>query len=211
MKKPVVPSPSATELEITRHGMDLSEQVERAVIDSDEAASKAATLLSMIKQAFKKAEEERKEMTDPLNAVIKNINARSKSTVTGPLEKAEAALKAKMGAYMQKRRAEAEAEAERQRKLADKAAEKGKVKAAANAEVRAELATIEAQTAGRVSGIYGGSASLRKRWTFEITDGTVVPREYTMIDAQAVRAAIAAGVRDIPCIRIYQEESLAAR
>jgi hypothetical protein len=50
-----------------------------------------------------------------------------------------------------------------------------------------------------------------KRWTYEVTDISRVPREYLAIDSAAIRAAIASGNRSIAGIRIYQDESLSLR
>lgn len=52
---------------------------------------------------------------------------------------------------------------------------------------------------------------LTKRWTHEVTDESQVPREYLVVDEKKVRAAIAAGTRSIPGIRIYQDESITLR
>lgn len=52
------------------------------------------------------------------------------------------------------------------------------------------------------------SSNLRKVWTFEVTNQNEVPNEYLMINEKAVKAAIANGTREIPGIRIYQDEQL---
>lgn len=55
------------------------------------------------------------------------------------------------------------------------------------------------------------SSSLRKVWTYEITDENAVPRNYLMIDEKKVKQAIGAGVREIPGINIFQTEQLNLR
>lgn len=50
--------------------------------------------------------------------------------------------------------------------------------------------------------------SVRRRWTFEITDASAIPDEYYTLDEIAVRRAIGNGVRSIPGIRIFQENSV---
>lgn len=52
---------------------------------------------------------------------------------------------------------------------------------------------------------------LTKRWIHELTDLSQVPREYLQLDEKKVREAIAAGVRSIAGIRIYQDESISLR
>jgi hypothetical protein len=48
-------------------------------------------------------------------------------------------------------------------------------------------------------------------WDFEIVDESKIPREYLMVNEKAIRAAIKAGVRDIPGVRIFQKEELAVK
>lgn len=55
------------------------------------------------------------------------------------------------------------------------------------------------------------SSSIRKVWTYEITDENAVPRNYLMIDEKKVKQAISAGVREIPGINIFQTEQLNLR
>lgn len=52
---------------------------------------------------------------------------------------------------------------------------------------------------------------ITKRWTFEITDASAVPREYLIVDEAKIRAAMNAGERSIAGIRFYQTESLTSR
>lgn len=52
---------------------------------------------------------------------------------------------------------------------------------------------------------------LTKRWVFEIKNAGLIPREYLQVDEKKIRDAIAAGTRDIPGVRIYQDESITLR
>lgn len=55
----------------------------------------------------------------------------------------------------------------------------------------------------------GARVSARKRWTYEMgdpSDFARIPDTYKQIDSAAVRAAIRDGVRNIPGLRIYQED-----
>lgn len=56
-----------------------------------------------------------------------------------------------------------------------------------------------------------GGVSTRKVWKHEITDATAIPREFLKVDEQAIRQAIRDGRRDIPGVRIYQDDQLAVR
>jgi hypothetical protein len=50
-----------------------------------------------------------------------------------------------------------------------------------------------------------------KRWVHSVTDSSLVPREYLIVDETAIRKAIADGVRSIPGVDIRQEESISLR
>ncbi len=50
-----------------------------------------------------------------------------------------------------------------------------------------------------------------RTWTFEILNQIDIPREYLIVDETAIRAAIKAGTRSIPGVKIFQKESLAIR
>ena len=56
-----------------------------------------------------------------------------------------------------------------------------------------------------------GSANVVKRWTAVVVDEAQVPRAYLKVDQVAINAAVKAGMRDIPGVRIEQSDSLAVR
>lgn len=67
-----------------------------------------------------------------------------------------------------------------------------------------ETVTVSAPTFAPVKGA-------TKRWTYEITDIALIPREFLMVDEKKLREAITAGTREILGIRIYQAEGLTIR
>lgn len=52
---------------------------------------------------------------------------------------------------------------------------------------------------------------LTKRWVFEVTAASLVPREYLQVDEKKIREAVGSGIRSIPGVRIYQDESITLR
>jgi hypothetical protein len=56
-----------------------------------------------------------------------------------------------------------------------------------------------------------GSASTRMVWKATVTDEAAVPRKYLIVDQKAVNAAVKAGEREIPGVRIEQVPELAVR
>ena len=88
----------------------------------------------------------------------------------------------------------------------------------AQAEAASERARIAAERATmpleplRIEGDYGAVAYLTRTWAFEVTDLAQVPRTYLALDAEKVRGAISKQeVREIPGLRIFQNESLRVR
>lgn len=80
----------------------------------------------------------------------------------------------------------------------------------------AEDAQKAAEKAGQVqsanlTGEYGSTGYASRRWTFEVENLAAVPRHYMAIDNAAIREAIASGVREIPGLRIYQEEKFTVK
>lgn len=87
----------------------------------------------------------------------------------------------------------------------------------AAAAVKEEIQEIKAAPAAAISYGGGGYSSapatkgLTKRWVFEVTDPSGVPREFLQVDEKKIREAVAAGTRAISGIRIYQDESISLR
>lgn len=67
--------------------------------------------------------------------------------------------------------------------------------------------TIPVVTAPPVTKVSG----LTKRWTYEVAESGMIPREYLMVDDAKVKQAIKDGVRVIDGLKIYQSESLTLR
>jgi len=215
---------SDEEQKLVSHANELISMADRCVIFTDQDNEKASDLVKFIKTAFKKSEDDRKSITDPLNAVIKNINARYKQ-FTDPLANAETKVKTLMLAYSQeKRRKQAEEERiareqEQARLLALAEAEeaKGDVLAAETAieqAVEVEQAPTQVQTPATVRGDFGSTSSVKKTWTFEVTDIKALANANPALvieNSVAIREQIRQGVREIPGVKIYEKESIAVR
>lgn len=191
------------------------------------------------KHYAKLVEEKRKELVKPLNDQVNAINEYAKQ-ISEPLKTAEMHIKSQLVAHEQKleaiRREEQKRLEEERRRKEEELAKKQQfdreqaeiarafapsdeddknlkrqelvAEAAANREqhqlqrqIRSDEKAIEAN---RVSGT-------RKVWKFAIEEAGLVPREFLVVDEQAVRRAVAAGVREIPGVRIFEETSIALR
>lgn len=138
-----------------------------------EAAGEQA---AKFKALFDTFEGERKELTAPLNAVVKRINDKVKPATTF-LDTAIRLLKASMGAFVQR-------EEERQRKELEAAQEMAKAGDVAGAQLALTRALTEAPKAAGVSVV--------EEWDFEIVDASKIPAQFMEPNLVAIRAYVKA-------------------
>jgi len=72
-------------------------------------------------------------------------------------------------------------------------------------------APVVAREAARVVSSGGALASASTKWTHEVLDPSLVPRNYLMVNDGAVKAAVAGGLRNIPGVRIFETVRTAIR
>lgn len=113
---------------------------------------------------------------------------------------AEAA--AKKGDHDAEARAEAARQAEEQAKVDEMVAQETRPVVTTAAPVAEQKSTIKAG---------GAAATFRKVWKFEVEDASRVPTAYMVVDEKLIRAAVADGAREIPGVRIYEEEQVATK
>lgn len=65
--------------------------------------------------------------------------------------------------------------------------------------------------ASKTVSVGGASFGVRKVWRYEVTDKTKLPNQYTQPDLGEIQRAVAAGTRDIPGVRIFQDNSSSIR
>lgn len=207
-------------LSIRDRALKLVTAAERFTIINRDDAGHAVDLCAMVKAATKKAEAERDVLVRPLNAQVKEINGRFKPIVE-PLQAAARTLEARIYRFHldEKRKAEVE-EARLRRDAAERALQEAVKAEAAGDQARVEAVLDDAADAPlpvipvpiQTRGDYGALASTTKRWTFEITGPLhLIPDVYLLINVPAVNAAIRAGIREIPGLRIFQTESITVR
>lgn len=206
-----VPAQSANEKRIVANALDAVDQATRVAIKSPDDNDKASSLLSTINQLIKKADGERRALTDPLNQVAKAIKQRFDTSVIIPLEKARDIVREKQRTFMVAEREKREAEARKLEEQRRKAEEQGREQRAANLAAKVDAADDAAKAASKSRGVAGGTSYLQKRWTFRVSDPMKVPREYLTVDETLIRNAIGNGVRQIDGVSIYQEDVLANR
>lgn len=172
------------------------------VIQSDEEYEDAAELLKVVKHKFKVLDEERTVSVKPLNDEVREINAWFKPALDR-LKDCEGELKKIMGAYSLRK------QEEQQRLLAEaaKAAEAALVTATdPQADVMALVQQATATQAPKVAGV-----SVSRIWKWELVDPAQVPMEYWSIDPAKLDAAVKAGAREIPGVRVFEDARVIAR
>ncbi len=138
--------------------------------------------------------------------------------LTAAVGRVKAALDARANAILAaRRRAEAE-EAERVRLAAAAETERLRKEAEAFDEapppvvapVYVPPAPIK-EAARVVSAATGNKASVSTKWMHTVTDRAAVPREYLMVDDEAIKLALKRGVRSIPGVEIFEAANTAIR
>jgi hypothetical protein len=190
--------------EVASASAQMKAQVELLKVETLDDATQAGQMLVQLKQVLQQVEQKRKFLTGPLRESIKRIEALFKPHID-LLRQADQQLREKVLAYQAARE---EQMREAQAKLLAQAA---RAQAAGDAETALALATESTQLGltPRVQHVEDGAVQTKKVWSFEVEDLGKVPHEYFTLDEAKVRAAIRAGVREIPGIRIYQREQLA--
>ncbi len=208
------------------------------VVTSQESSATALEVAKQVKTFMKKIESTRELLVAPHIAEQKRINAYAKQIVE-PLTKAEGHLKKQLLAWeaeleklrreeakkleAAKLKAEAEARAKleaQQEEAATMAMFMDKKEVARNAivaeaEMTREIVDINKNTATEMKTIEATKVSgVTRRWVFEVTDKSLVPAEFMIVDEVAVRKAMLAMVKEqnmkpIPGVRMFQEAGIA--
>lgn len=192
------------------------------VVASEKDLEQATDICKFIKEKIKQVESARKELVNPLNAHVDNINAKFK-TLSDPLKKAEITIKSNMLSFQQKLEAERRAEEEAKRKELEeftrKAAEEaraiGDIETAKEIDKATNIMINKPIELERVrGGATGAVSSITKRWKAKIINIEELAKarpDLIQPDMIAINKLVSAGVRDIAGVEIYQEENLAIR
>ncbi len=187
---------SATNL---AHRDDMRDLIEVASVAITNDAEKvyAAGLVVRIKRAHKQIDAVRDEFLTPLKEARAWVDAQF-DPLRIQMKNAEDILKEMIGSYAQRQLVE-------QRRLAAKAAEMAPKAVTREAFVQA-METVKQAAPVKVEGV-----STRPVWKFEVTDAALVPREFCSPDVTKLRAAVGDGAREIPGVRIFEEQVVVVR
>lgn len=123
-------------------------------------------------------------------------------------EQAEADAREAEKLAQEARDEEERAQAEELREQSEREAEEARQRqeAIATAPPPAPLPKAEVEPAAAPTGV-----QMKKVWKATVVDVGAVPREYLEVDEVKIRAAVRAGVREIPGVRIEQVDQMAVR
>jgi len=188
----------------------MTAKAELITIENDETLDEAVELGTGAAKLIKIIEHQFEEIIAAPKEFVKKIT-NFKKTFTLPLF----AIKEGMGIKVNQYRTKQELNLRQQEEEARKATEELQRKINADAEKAGvepprvpDIVIPKAETITRVE---SGSSFQRKDWVFEMEDENLLPREYLMVNDQAIRAAIKAGIRKIPGVRIFEKSSTTFR
>lgn len=194
----------------------LVKKAQTLVISTPEQFEMVATEFKTISKREKELKTIQDTVAKPLKEARENLNALFEAPKEMLLQ-LKAAYNRAMGEWSAKQEAErklAEAKAQeaarkeqdRLNKKADQLAAKGKAEQAELLREQAALAPSVPMVGGteqpKVKGVYEVD-----NWTFEITDASLIPREYLVPDESAIRVVVKRQTSEtqIPGIRVYND------
>lgn len=205
------------------------------VVSDKETQSLAMTSAKDVISWKKKVEEKRKELIAPLLERQREINEYAKQ-LTEPLLGAETHLKRQLIEWDKKLEAERQAELKRiqiEREQKEREAREAAAKAKEEAEAMALFGpTSEATRASLVAeaeaerinthiakearkeekAVMDNKVSgIRSVWKFEITDESLIPDDFWIVDEAAIGRAVRSGIREIKGVRIFEEKTMGVR
>ena len=170
-------------------------------LDSESQFGIAVEVLSWIATQKKKFETIRIKLVKPLNDHVTMINNTMFKPFTNILAEARTIMDEKIIAWNRKQEAERLAEEARIRKEAEKLSKKTGVA------VQEIIESAPVQAVQKTT----GTLTITKRWTYEVEDPLMVPKEYLMVDTTKISHAVRDGMRTIRGVKIYQIEVTSTR
>lgn len=179
-------------------------------VTDDDSAATATEMIAQASGLVKKIEGKRKEKIKDPDSFVRSVNSIVRP-VRLKVEGITKSVKKKIGDYeyqkiLKQREDEKkikEAAAKAQAELDKQAKEKG-VESVKLPEMKVPKKKDPIRTEV-------GTASTRMVWDFEIEDAEKVPDNYKVIDEKKIKNAIAAGIRDIPGVKIVERPSVSVR
>jgi len=195
---------------LQKDGEKLLTQAEDLEIKTEDNQAEAVNIVGKIGKLIKKVDARAKEETEPYREYTAKVNAPRKKIIDA-LTEAKRILNSKLGQFSAKLRLERE----KQKKKMEKASKK--LQAELNKD--AEKSGVSAPTVAPVdlpkerAKVRGSSATgyVKKTLKFEIVDAGKIPQRYWVINEALIRKDVNAGVKEIPGVRIWEDEQFVTR
>jgi len=180
------PTEDAKAIALRDEAVTLASQAESLIVSAN-TLEFTAQLAGSLTSAKKRLEEQRQFLVGPLNNHVTKINNLFKLW-TAPIEAARRVIDEKVVEYKR----------EEARAAAEVASFFGDDPAMADPGVK----TIRSSA---------GTLTVKEVWDFEVLDAALIPESFKTVNEKAIRAAVKAGVREIPGVRVFQTEQVAVR
>lgn len=198
---PAVEAPFKQVNDIVETGLTKLKRMQHAnlqPIKTDADYALRGVTLREVQALVKAATEERTNIVKPINEGVKRINEFFKK-LTAPAEEFANELKQSMVDFQEQKRQAALKEAEAQAKKLEKKSPEAAQDLRNAAAVRQVVPPVE-------------GVQFRRTWTFEITDESLVPREFLVIDEAKLRkyAQAMQDTAKVPGVHFFQTTGIAA-
>lgn len=207
--------------DIVDRANELAGGADRCAVKDEETAGKAALLAKQINEAIKVATDRQKAAKKPYQELADAAFDWFKPTLSKLAEAKQLTL-SKLDTY--RRDIEAKAAAARKaaedvaRKAAEEAAKAKTLDDAFDANMRLEAAQAQAAAVvvPEVRSVYGHVATSRKTWDYEVANADAVPRQFLMVNHDAIKAHMKARQKDkaptpIPGITFFEKTQTVVR
>lgn len=173
------------------------------LITDDADRLKLDAFLKEAKSVRKTAADKRLDITRILDAV-KTAYTSSEKELTRDIDEHIAAATNEITRYLRQQLAVQQAE---QQRIAEEQAKVLARKRSEESKAAVQIHTEEMQAAAVVVPATG----VRLVWSFEVVNPAAVPAGYYALDTDRIKQAVAAGTREIPGVRIYQDIARSGR
>lgn len=191
---------------------DYQEEAKNVVIATQENYKETSDFTKKIKGIYNDLENKSKFYSDPYYRTWKDIKAFFNKPMVA-LKAIEKISKDKMLTWYNTQEEIARKEQERIKKDNDKKIAKFEEKQAATPEkeITAPVINMVDVTMDKTARADNSTSTVIKTWKWKIQDEQKIPREYLCIDEKKLNRLVKAGLKDVPGIFIYSENSMTNR
>ena len=180
------------------------------VVNSTESAKQATEMIGQVKRLAKAIDERRKEIISEADSFVRFTNGQVKP-LADELKEDEAILKRKLSDHAMRVELQRREIERKQREALVELQKQVDAEAKAKGVETVVLPPVAVPTKKEPVRSDSAVSSAVPVWKHEVTDAAAVPRQYLIVDELAIRAAMKAGIRDIPGVRIFEEMEMRVR